>query len=699
MRRRSRKSQQIVSNFDIENFAPKELIEKFSLWMLRTIFKLNTIDQLIDKDGDFKEETIAYFLGLEEFINQEEINRKEVIYFLKNKLNKLEKRKRFTTSNVLKENLVNISTLTQLNVNEIKVLEFSILLDQYDILDDCFRFKGTNLNKSQSKRAISAILDIPSNEIEKIFSSKSKLSKSALVTLDSKYSSSIKDNLDFISDTFTDNMLNCKHDMETILKEIIYKCEVSNLRLNDFEYINKELDVLIPYLKNSIKTSKKGVNILLYGVPGTGKTELSKAISNELKTSLYEISYCDEDDEPIEGVKRLKAFKFAQSLLSNKNAFLMFDEVEDIFNSNNTFDRRQKNKAWINRTLENNTIPTIWITNDVNCIDNAIIRRFDMSIEMPIPSKTKRKNILNKYSQNQISENLISSLSLNENIAPALVSSASKVISSISKEDKDKAFELVIQNTLKAQGHDYKQIDNSINLPKSYNPSYINSDIDLNSLASGIKDNQNARLCLYGPAGTGKSAYGKYIAKHLDKPILLKKGSDLISMYVGGTEKNIARAFEEANEEKAVLVFDEVDSFLANRENANRSWEVTQVNEMLVQMENFDGIFIATTNLMENLDKASLRRFDLKLEFSFLESEQSWELFKVECKNIDIKRVSNKLKEKVTSLRYLTPGDFAAVIRQNRFNPIENANDFVNRLKNEVEVKSIDSSNTMGFIS
>ncbi|SFV60837.1 ATPase, AAA family [hydrothermal vent metagenome] len=89
-------------------------------------------------------------------------------------------------------------------------------------------------------------------------------------------------------------------------------------------------------------------------------------------------------------------------------------------------------------------------------------------------------------------------------------------------------------------------------------------------------------------------------------------------MWVGGTEKNIANAFREAKEEKAVLVFDEVDSFLADRTGAKQSWEVTQVNEMLVQMENFDGIFIATTNLMDNLDRASLRRFDLKLEFSYL---------------------------------------------------------------------------------
>lgn len=115
-------------------------------------------------------------------------------------------------------------------------------------------------------------------------------------------------------------------------------------------------------------------------------------------------------------------------------------------------------------------------------------------------------------------------------------------------------------------------------------------------------------------------------------------------------------------------------------------------------MENFNGIFIATTNLMSNLDKASLRRFDLKLEFSFLQVDQAWKLFRSECQNIDMKRVPSSLKDKLSLLRYLTPGDFAAVIRQNRFNPIENHHDFLNRLRDEVEVKNLESNKTMGFL-
>jgi len=694
MRRRSRRYQ---TNFDINNLVEKELVDKFSLWILRILFKLNTINDFIDKDGEIREENLALFLGLENYIDNDEISKDYVVDLLKTKLRILEKRKRFSNLKTFKTNLKNISNIAELDDYEISILEFAILLNQYDILDDCTGFLGRNLNSGQTKRVLSIILDIPQKVINRIFSQKSRLGKSSLLTLDTKYSGSLNDNFNFITDSFAQNMLICNEEMETILKEVIYNCDKTELCIKDFEYIKSELNILIPYLKNAIKLASKGVNVLLYGIPGTGKTELAKVISDEIKSPLYEISYCDENDEPVEGNNRLRAFKFAQSLLSNKNAILMFDEVEDIFNSDDFLDRRQKNKAWINRTLENNEVPTIWITNNVNSIDNAIIRRFDLTIEVPIPIKSKRKDIINKYSQNQIGENTISSLSKNEKIAPALVSRAAKIVSNINVKDKDKAFEMIIQNTLKAQGHDLKEEDSLFKLPKIYQPSYINSDIDLEVLVDGIKQTQNARLCIYGPAGTGKSAYGKYIAQVLDKPLILKKGSDLISMWVGGTEKNIANAFKEAKEEDGVLVFDEVDSFLQDRENATKSWEVTQVNEMLVQMENYNGIFIATTNLMDNLDRASLRRFDLKMKFGFLKASQIEDFFKAECKNLNI-TVENKFINKTKLLSALTPGDFAAVSRQNRFMPIKDSNDFYNRLKEEVEIKNLALSKNMGFI-
>jgi SpoVK/Ycf46/Vps4 family AAA+-type ATPase len=170
-------------------------------------------------------------------------------------------------------------------------------------------------------------------------------------------------------------------------------------------------------------------------------------------------------------------------------------------------------------------------------------------------------------------------------------------------------------------------------------------------------------------------------------------------MWVGGTEKNIANAFEEAREEGAVLVFDEVDSFLQDRRNAQRSWEVTQVNEMLVQMENFEGIFIATTNLMSGLDQASLRRFDMKLEFKYLKLPQAWRLLKAETTLLGIEiEEKMEIKRAVRNMRQLTPGDFAAVRRQHRFRPIVSVWNFVERLNAEIITKGEEEGVKMGFV-
>ena len=110
-----------------------------------------------------------------------------------------------------------------------------------------------------------------------------------------------------------------------------------------------------------------------------------------------------------------------------------------------------------------------------------------------------------------------------------------------------------------------------------------------------------------------------------------------------------------------MLLIDEVDSFLRSRERAVHTWEISAVNEMLVQMENFQGIFFATTNLKEQLDAASLRRFDLKLSFDYLRLEQSRALLQelASCLQLHVEDVA-----KAALPSDLTPGDFANVFRQ-----------------------------------
>jgi SpoVK/Ycf46/Vps4 family AAA+-type ATPase len=635
-------------------------------------------------------------------MSEDDFNRQDPINILKNNLIKLEKRKRFASSKILTNNINQLSKLMTLNTYEEQILEFAILIHQYEILEDSIDLISKDLNSSQVKQLLSKILQIPLKAVTDAFHSQSKFSNSSILTIDKGNANDMKRKLEPISDEFFDNMLNLDEDIAVMIKDSVRPCDKGTLNLKDYTHIKKDIDILVPYLNNAIKSKQSGVNILLYGLPGTGKTELSKTIAKTIKTKLFEISYANEDDEAIDGKKRLKAYKTAQALLVNQKTILMYDEAEDIFESSGggffSPPSRQRDKAWINRVLETNTIPTIWITNNIHSIDNALVRRFDMSIEVPIPSKNKRQEIIKNYSGDLLDKKTIEALALHEDIAPALISSTAKVVNSIDTNDKNKAFTQVLNNTLKAQGYNEIKENSSSSLPNTYNPNFINTTTNLDELTQGIRETNNARICLYGVAGTGKSAYGKYIAQTLDKPYILKKVSDLQSKWVGECERNIANAFEEAKEEDAVLIFDEVDSFLQDRINAKASWEVSQVNEMLVQMENFDGIFIATTNLMDNLDKASLRRFDLKLEFDYLKPAQAWEMFLSYCKELRLRKPAISFKSGIENLRHLTPGDFAAVIRQNKFRPIKNIKDFIVRLEDEIKVKNVDTSRKMGFI-
>jgi transitional endoplasmic reticulum ATPase len=672
-------------------------------WILTMMLKLGGHREFID-DRRMNNDDLIEFLGLEDYSDDYERDDKPVILQALEKLKKnIDTINPKSTCIVLEKNLQKLYKIIELNTVEIDVLRFCIYLHYYELLENAARLLN-DVTTDKFEYILSVLLGHPRSVIREVFSSKSALVKNSIFALDRSGGRAMKNKIDFSSCGFPDKMMSSDDDIEEMIRDVVRRCDPTPLTLDDYPHLGEQLDIVVPYLRHSIENKTVGTNILLYGRPGTGKTELVKAIAKIIEMELYEVSYADEDDDPIEGIKRLRAYRTAQSLFSKKPILLMFDEIEDVISSETDalfgMKKRQTNKGWINRVLESNVIPTIWITNRVQAMDDAIVRRFDIAIEVPIPSKSKRREIIEQYSHNLLKPESVKTICENENVAPAIITRAAKVMDAIKEHtaDTSKSFEILIDNTLKAQG--LGTINKTIEggLPNSYDPRYVNTSMDLTQLLSGIRDSNSARICLYGVPGTGKSAFGKWIARELDKPFLLKKGSDLISMWVGGTEKNIAKAFREAKDEGAVLVFDEVDSFLQDRRAAKASWEVTQVNEMLVQMENYEGIFIATTNLMSGLDQASLRRFDLKLEFGYLTSENAFSLFEAEAKMMGIHTIERWVRSAVESLSQLAPGDFAAVRRQSRFAPILTADDLFDRLRGEVVIKEESSERKMGFM-
>lgn len=137
-----------------------------------------------------------------------------------------------------------------------------------------------------------------------------------------------------------------------------------------------------------------------------------------------------------------------------------------------------------------------------------------------------------------------------------------------------------------------------------------------------------------------------------------------------------------------------------DRRGAQRNYEITEVNEMLQGMERFQGIFICTTNLMDRLDQAALRRFSFKIRFKPLTGEQRERMFVTEALQGDAERLTPELRQRLARLDQLCPGDFAAVRRQidilgEELFPEE----FIEQLEAEHRIKpEVRENRGMGFV-
>ncbi|MBR2864989.1 MAG: AAA family ATPase, partial [Elusimicrobiaceae bacterium] len=272
------------------------------------------------------------------------------------------------------------------------------------------------------------------------------------------------------------------------------------------------------------------------------------------------------------------------------------------------------------------------------------------------PPVEVRQEIWNKYlTENKITCGKEDTLKLAKKyeVPPSMIAGAAQA-AHMAKGDLNTVKEHLSFMTQALNGGYKKPEENTENA--EFETALINADMNLDLLTQQIKrlGRLNFSLCLYGASGTGKSAYARYLAQELGLDVLHRRASDLLSKWVGGTEQNIAEAFAQAKENKSLLIFDEADSFLRDRATASHSWEISGVNEMLTWMESHPYPFICTTNLMDTLDPASLRRFSFKVKYEFLNTAQVQTAFE----HFFGVKVS---VQDVASLATLTPGDFALV--------------------------------------
>ena len=622
-------------------------------------------------------------------------------------------------STQVQKNIDVLARLLQLNEAEQAVLLYGTLARyQRELRSLLVEFKVSNAPEAHA--ALAEVAGVRAADLAEALRAGSRLERVGLVdNLLSEHAITDLSDLMKVSDRLPPVLMREYSDSAELMAVFTRPSPRSGLTLEDFAYVAEDARVLRQLLARAVERGEAGVNILLYGPPGTGKTELARVVAQEAGLRLFEVEHADREGHSLSGRDRYRSLQIAQAFLrGSAQAALLFDEVEDVFpplslEASQLMARAEQGvgrasqsvsgKAWVNQILETNPVPTIWVTNRIEQIDPAFRRRFAYHLELTSPPPGARGQLVRKALAGQtVTDSLLDRLSARHDLTPAQIHTAVR-FAALARTD-DAPLDALIERQL---AHADQALGRSRPQPRSAEPVtqysldllHVESRHALARIVQALQARGHGTLCFYGAPGSGKSALAAHIAQALGKRLCIRQASDLVSKYVGETEQNMAAMFGQAEREGAVLLLDEADSFLQDRRSAQRHYEVTEVNEMLQGMERFRGVFICTTNRMEQLDAAALRRFAFKVKFLPLRREQREAMFIAEALGGDAQAMTPALRERLARLDQLCLGDFAAVQRQAQIlAEALDAEAFVAQLEAEHRLKpEVREQRSMGF--
>ena len=476
-------------------------------------------------------------------------------------------------------------------------------------------------------------------------------------------------------------------------------------------------------LKRLLSGSPGKCNILLYGAPGTGKTSFARTLAKEVGRTAWEIRQGGEDGRNMKAETRMMGIQVCNSQENADESLMIVDEADELLRGNmSVFDLlfggasggKSTEKGVMNTILDEMKMPAIWISNTpAQAMDESVRRRFDYSICFEELNHAQRVSIWRNVVQKLGLGRLISEARIADYAGKYATSAGgiSTVLANVKRMSpgKNQVDEVVAtlmkphcrlmgikgeQQFLPARGYSLEglNIKGKVGLDKVVKAVRNYLDAAFNAAS---EDKPRMNLLMFGPPGTGKTEFVKYLGQKLDRKVLVMKGSDILSKYVGESEQNIAKAFRRAEAEHAILFFDEIDGLVQDRANARASWEIAQVNELLQQMENFNGVMVAATNFCTNLDAAIMRRFTFKLEFDYLDDAGKKSFFERMFKTT----LTEDEFEELKTLRNLAPGDFRTVRQEACYLDEETSNaDLIAALRAECLLKKDgDTKSRIGF--
>jgi SpoVK/Ycf46/Vps4 family AAA+-type ATPase len=700
-RRRRRRPQPPAIQAELLDPSLKGYAPRIRQWLLRTLVDCGGLHaEHIDIERTIKQSAEIFDSSVEL------ANINEVTQFVESERKALSK-KPARVSGHFANNLKLLQKTLALSPVEVGVFGFLIIYRQYIAFQKVVDMTIMDIDGVRLCWQLSQILGLDRSEIEAALKPDSGLLSAGLVAVERFDRRARKSIGCFLTpqSRISQMLITDNFSLANLLNTAVRPLQSTELVMEDYDFMADQRD-LVHRLLTAVKSKPDSqVSILLDGPPGVGKTQFARMIAQTLEFEAYEINEFDEDGDPASVDERLKYLMLAQKIMSkNCQHLLVMDEADALLGGSpsNIWNRRYANKASILRMLDTLEVPTIWITNHGDSIHPAVARRLDLTIRFKsIPKDSLEKMLIQSLPKSNQLPPWTKTLIGHPNVTPARIAQASqaaKLMAQGNAEEELELFKQVISENLEIRGLDGMEHHRPTNRP--YRPEIVNASEDLGIMTESLQQHPNARLCLYGPPGTGKTAYAHYLAEQCGLKLAEYRASDILSCWVGGSEENIRNMFRECNNDKTLLFLDEADSLFRSRAHATRNFEVNQVNELLKGLEEHSGLFVASTNLMEQLDPAVMRRIDFKVHLGFLKPDQAWILFQDMLAELKLTMDDEEASHRALSqLAYLTPGDFATVSRRCAINHhIKNPKALIDQLYREVSVKpEIKQSSRIGF--